>query len=87
MTRQRIVRKSDLFTRPGRKYRDGWLEGRQPVLYCAPCHAEYSATPGDYWQLAPSDPMLCGDCGAPLMLGDFERRFVPVALGRKGGRS
>lgn len=28
-------------------------------LYCDACHCEWSAHPGDYWQLNPSEPIKC----------------------------
>lgn len=33
------------------------------ILLCKACGAEYSATPGDYWNLKPDDPLdcLCGN--------------------------
>jgi hypothetical protein len=32
-------------------------------LYCPDCGAQYSATPGDYWYLAPEDTFPCDHGG------------------------
>jgi hypothetical protein len=38
------------------------------VLMCPGCHGEYSADRSDYFQLKPSEPLVCGNCGEPLKL-------------------
>lgn len=40
------------------------------AIYCAAgCDEGYSATRGDYFMSAPSEPVLCGECGSTMFLG------------------
>jgi len=41
---------------------------QQPILYCDGCGGEYSANPGDYWQVPRHEEITCGECGDLLRL-------------------
>lgn len=57
------VRVRDLPEVHGRTLPDGgFVEPIRPFLYCARCGAEYSATPGDYWNLPADHVFKCGEC-------------------------
>lgn len=47
------------------------------------CYGHYSATRGDYWFMAPNEPFICHECGAPMILARenvrLERVYPPVA--------
>lgn len=43
-------------------------------LYCADCQAEYSATPGDYWNAPDGLAMEC--CDQPMVLCTKGGRFI-----------
>jgi hypothetical protein len=53
---------------PGRALPNGgYVEARQPSLYCPHCDASYSANPGDYWAANPATVLRCV-CGERLRL-------------------
>lgn len=38
------------------------------MLHCAACGNDYSANRGDYFLLDANEPMICGECEAPLFI-------------------
>jgi hypothetical protein len=53
------------------------LSHNRAYLFCAQCGAEYSATPGDYWN-APEE--LGMECCMPMALCTKGRRFAGDSL-------
>jgi hypothetical protein len=76
----KLVRKRDLPHVEGRRLPDGrYVEPVRPILYCASCQTEYSATPGDYWSLSDNYVFRCGSCDKPMQLVRRVVQFVPFA--------
>lgn len=51
------------------------------LLYCPGCCAEYSATRGDYFRMAPDEDMEPCECGEYLVLAKKTTTIEPVELG------
>jgi hypothetical protein len=52
---------------------------RQPQIACSNgCHGEYSANPGDYWNYPKDAPIVCDDCGEPMIVVHERTYHVPA---------
>lgn len=45
-----------------------YLEPKRPVLFCAHCAEEWSADPGDYWNLPDEHVFRCTRCCRAMRL-------------------
>lgn len=67
--------------RPNRTFQDGIiLLTQQPILRCSCCGAEYSANPGDYWNVPADKEIICGECNLPMDLVMVRTVYEPVEV-------